>query len=115
MPGQIALLLPLIGAFMVIVKGIARLRAKRGRERYVPPQPKEVPAPPRPSSRLQSTLPDAACEVCASPIPGGTRICPLCARKAAAPSHQGWVTLLNWVAFIAIMSAIIGLGAVFTY
>ena len=112
MPGQVASLLPLAGALLLIVKGVGRFRAKRERTPYAPPpQPKEMPAPPRPSAREESALPDAACGVCGSPIPGSDTICPLCARKAAAPSRQGWATLLHWIVFLAMMTAIIGLGA----
>ncbi|SIO09834.1 hypothetical protein [Vannielia litorea] len=111
MPGQVASLLPLVGALLVIFKGIARLRAKRAREPYTPPQPRDVPAPPRPPARSEPLLPDAACRLCAAPIPASESICPLCARKTAAPARQGRSTLLHWVVFIAIMTTIIGLGA----
>jgi hypothetical protein len=104
-------LLPLAGAVALTVQGLRRrTRATAGDSRVAsqPPQPIEPPAPPARARR--AAAPDSTCAGCGTSIPARTTHCATCDRTIAGQEHSSWTTVLHWLVFIAVMSAIIGTG-----
>ena len=108
-------LLPIVGAVALLVKGAARLRARSRHASCVPPQPKEHALSGPSPSRQRKPLPDVSCERCGTSIPGTDTLCPFCEREreGAGPPARG--TALNWLAFIALMAVIFGVGALLSH
>ncbi|TCM78349.1 hypothetical protein [Rhodovulum steppense] len=73
-----------------------------------PPMPRELPVAPAPARRHRAELPDTTCDACGTMIPGGERICPICARKQAAAKGAGWTTLWHWLFTIAVLTVLYG-------
>ena len=56
----------------------------------------------------------AACQDCGTAIPRSDRLCEACASAHDAPRAPGWHTAVNWLILVVLMTAIIGIGALFT-
>ena len=56
----------------------------------------------------------ATCDDCGAAIPRSDRLCEACASAHDAPPAPRWHTAVHWLILIVVMTAIIGIGALFT-
>jgi hypothetical protein len=104
-----ASLLPVAGALALTAQGIRRMARSRDAEPSRPVmQPKEPAAPPARARR--APLPDTACAVCGTSIPGGTTHCAPCERAAAGPDATLGTTALHWLGLVGLLGVVIGVG-----
>ena len=106
----VASLIPLAGALILTFRGLRRMRARRDRTPYVPPQPKELVTPSGVTlgSRTQY---NSTCQDCGTVIPATDRICLPCARTREGPPPSAWHRALHWLVFFASMGLVFGFGA----
>jgi hypothetical protein len=107
-------LLPLAGAVALTIQGLRRILSRRTGDSLPPApplQPIEVPDPTRRASSPKKAVPDGTCTACGTSVPGGQTVCAACDRRAAGAANSAANTAVHWLVFLAVMSAIIGAGA----
>ena len=104
----LASLLPVAGAIALTVQGARRRTRDRGGASNPPPQPIEPPVPPVRARR--EAAPDGTCTGCGTSIPARRTRCATCERTIAGQGASSLATALQWLVFVAVMSAIIGAG-----
>jgi hypothetical protein len=104
----LASLLPVAGAVALTVQGIRRMRRSRAEPaRPAPPRPIE---PRSPEPARGAPRPDGHCAGCGTAIPARRTHCALCEREAAGQEFPVSTMLGHWLAFLAVMTVIIGGG-----
>jgi hypothetical protein len=104
----LASLLPVAGAVVLTVQGLRRMtRARDPAAPAAPPQAKE-PVAAVPGRR--KPLPDGVCTSCGTAVPPRKALCTACERKEAGMEFSLRTMAAHWIVFIAVMTAIIGIG-----
>ena len=102
-------LLPAAGAIALVVRSVSRRQPRPARSG--PVQMPVEPAAPAPARRARPERPPHPCDTCGTEITGRETTCAGCARAALAATGPGaGTTLLHWIVFLAMMTAIFGAG-----
>jgi hypothetical protein len=101
-------LLPAAGAVALVARTLAQRPSRPARTGPVQ-MPVERPA--RPARRVRPEPAPHPCDTCGTEITGRETTCAGCARAALGASGPGArTTLLHWLVFLAMMTAILGAG-----
>jgi hypothetical protein len=104
----LASLLPVAGAVALTVQGLRRM--KRARVSTAPATPPQAKEPVVPVRARRQHLPDGVCADCGTAVPPRRARCTACERRAAGMEFSVWTMAAHWLVFVAVMSAIIGIG-----